>query len=129
MARELSTLLAMPVLDIDDDVLERNWGESVASKLRQLGDEAFLHKEAEELKTVAVERTVISLSGSVLPIPISLTSHLHLPVSGKRQCSSFLSLPVRVTLQLQPSQRRCHGPHRQQRRCGVPRLSSSQCHC
>ena len=80
VARELSGLLNLPVLDIDDDVLERSWGQSVADKLRQLGDEAFLRAEADELKTVQVDATVISLSGSTHTALTALTrrrSRLH----------------------------------------------------
>ena len=55
--------MGLRVLDVDDDVLERNWKQSVADKLRQLGDEAFLRAEAAELSTVQAENTVISLSG------------------------------------------------------------------
>ena len=64
VSRELGSLLGLRVLDADDDVLERNWGQSVADKLKQLGDEAFLRAEAAELSTVQAENTVISLSGS-----------------------------------------------------------------
>ena len=75
VARELSALLDLPVLDIDDDVLERQWGQSVADKLRQLGDDDFLKAEAAELKTVNVERTVISLSGSARTAALTRTTH------------------------------------------------------
>lgn len=37
VARELGKILHMPVLDVDDHVLESVWGCSVAEKLKQLG--------------------------------------------------------------------------------------------
>jgi shikimate kinase len=56
--------MRLPVLDIDDDVLEREWGTTVADKLRELGDDAFLVEEGKQLKNVQVKRHILSLSGS-----------------------------------------------------------------
>ena len=95
MARELSYLLGLSVLDIDDDVLERNWGQSVADKLRQLGDDNFLRAEAEEVMAVQVERTIISLSGSAQLDSSGSLAPQQLPAANAhRLCDSFVSTPI-----------------------------------
>ena len=65
VARELSALMGLPLMDVDDDLLEKKWGMSVAEKLRQLGDEAFIEEEGQQLKGIrGIQRHVLSLSGS-----------------------------------------------------------------
>jgi shikimate kinase len=59
----LARNLGMRFVDVDDDVLEPYWRTSVASKLKQLGDDAFLEAEGEAVLTLDAKSTVISLSG------------------------------------------------------------------
>ena len=65
VARELAALTGLPLIDVDDDVLERNWHCSVAEKLRQLGDDAFLQEEGRQLRALTVKGHIVSMSGSV----------------------------------------------------------------
>jgi shikimate kinase len=62
----------MPVYDVDDDHLEKDWGTTVADKLKELGDEAFIREEGgkgniysiESTKKINKTNTIISLTGS-----------------------------------------------------------------
>lgn len=67
VGQHLAKLMQLPLIDVDDHWLERQWNCSVASKLAELGDDAFLQAEAEQLK-----KLVSSLDGS-RPHVISLT--------------------------------------------------------
>ena len=129
VARELSTLLGLPVLDVDDDVLERNWGQSVAEKLRELGDDAFLHAEAKELRTVNAERTIISLSGSQTIQAQQAHSRYTTPHTHCTNASHVRLIPIHPVTpqQIQSPQQRRHGAHHQECCDCLPRLPSSQC--
>ena len=50
VSKVLGKLLKMDVLDIDDDILEKDWGMSVAQKLSELGDENFILAEGGKIK-------------------------------------------------------------------------------
>ncbi len=55
----------MPFVDVDDDVLEKQWGCSVAEKLRKLGDTRFLEEEDRALGRLKLARpSVVALTGS-----------------------------------------------------------------
>jgi len=45
VSKKLANILNMPVYDVDDDHLEKDWNTSVAQKLEDLGDEQFLIAE------------------------------------------------------------------------------------
>jgi shikimate kinase len=46
IAKKLASKLNMPLYDIDDDHLEKEWGMTVADKLKELGDEKFIIEES-----------------------------------------------------------------------------------
>ena len=60
----LGERLGMPIVDIDNDHLEKRWGMSVADKLSQMGDEGFLDAEDQALQELSVRNTILSLTGS-----------------------------------------------------------------
>lgn len=64
VASELSQKLNIDWVDIDDDLLEHKWSDTVGNVLAQIGDEAFLKKEAETTLQLKLNQGVISLSGS-----------------------------------------------------------------
>jgi threonine synthase len=66
VGRILAELLGRPFLDVDDDVLEPAWGTSVAARLGQLGDEAFLAEEGTTLlaRAPSIQNNVVALTGS-----------------------------------------------------------------
>jgi threonine synthase len=64
IGRALAQQLDMKLIDIDDDHLEPTWGTSVASKLKELGDDGFVQAEGAALMQLTVTNTIISLSGS-----------------------------------------------------------------
>jgi threonine synthase len=66
VAQYLANNLKMPSYDIDNDHLEPLWGTSVADKLTQLGDNGFLHAEAQATMQLPkhINNTIISLTGS-----------------------------------------------------------------
>jgi shikimate kinase len=68
VGRALAKLLQMRHLDVDDDVLEPAWGCSVAAKLAELGDAAFVAAESAATCQMGASKpivnTVISLTGS-----------------------------------------------------------------
>ena len=45
LGRRLSSLLSIPCIDVDDDILEPTWGCTVAEKLGKVGDQKFLQVE------------------------------------------------------------------------------------
>jgi threonine synthase len=73
------TRLNCQLIDVDDDVLERRWNESVASVLRRVGDDAFLRLEADALMALTTHdvppRSVLSLTGSN-PLPAGTMEHV-----------------------------------------------------
>ena len=52
LGRRLSSLLSIPCIDVDDDILEPTWGCTVAEKLATVGDQKFLQAEEEALLEV-----------------------------------------------------------------------------
>ncbi|XDV29454.1 hypothetical protein PO909_032581 [Leuciscus waleckii] len=71
--------LGMPVIDIDDDVLERTWGMSVADKLSEIGGDGFIEEEGKAVCRFAATGSVISLTGSN---PLHSDAMRHLKRSG-----------------------------------------------
>lgn len=72
VSKVLSKLLNMNVIDVDDDVLEKDWGMPVSQKLAELGDEKFIIAEGGKIKINILEstmklnvtNTIVSLTGS-----------------------------------------------------------------
>lgn len=56
--------LGLPVVDVDDDVLEKTWKMPVAAKLASVGGERFLEEEGEVLCNFSASGCVVSLTGS-----------------------------------------------------------------
>jgi threonine synthase len=79
VGRELSKLLGLPFLDVDDDHLEPYWGTTVAAKLQALGDEGFIAAEGDALCQLNKTHTIISLSGSN---PLHARSMEHIAKNG-----------------------------------------------
>ncbi|XP_056594271.1 threonine synthase-like 1 [Triplophysa dalaica] len=64
VGRIVGRSLRMPVIDIDDDVLERTWGMSVADKLSEVGGDRFIEEEGKAVCGLTATGSVISLTGS-----------------------------------------------------------------
>ncbi|KAG9476633.1 threonine synthase-like 1 [Eleutherodactylus coqui] len=64
VGREIGQKLGCPVIDVDDDVLEKTWNMSVSNKLQDVGDEQFLEEEGKALLKFSASGSVISLTGS-----------------------------------------------------------------
>ena len=66
LGRRLSSVLKIPCLDVDDDILEPTWGCAVAEKLADIGDEQFLKAEEDTLLKVLLRSQIFfsSLSSS-----------------------------------------------------------------
>lgn len=64
VGRILGRHLQREVLDIDDDVLEKVWGMTVAEKLSQVGSDGFVEAEGQALLQFFPNNAVVSLSGS-----------------------------------------------------------------
>ncbi|KAJ1100260.1 hypothetical protein NDU88_005347 [Pleurodeles waltl] len=64
IGRLLGQRLGLPVIDVDDDVLEKDWNMSVSEKLQDVGNEQFLEEEGKALLKWSASGSVISLSGS-----------------------------------------------------------------
>lgn len=79
VGRILSHRLRKPVIDIDDDVLEKTWGMTVAEKLAQVGGERFIYEEGQAVCNFSASGCVISLSGSN---PLHSDAMRHLKRSG-----------------------------------------------
>ncbi|KAK2859687.1 hypothetical protein Q5P01_004307 [Channa striata] len=56
--------LGLPVVDVDDDVLETTWKMPVAAKLAAVGGQRFLEEEGQALCNFSTSGCVVSLSGS-----------------------------------------------------------------
>ncbi|KAM4544293.1 threonine synthase-like 1 [Fundulus diaphanus] len=56
--------LGLPVIDVDDDVLERTWKMPVAAKLAEVGGRRFLEEEGQTLCNFSASGCIISLTGS-----------------------------------------------------------------
>ncbi|TSU75989.1 Threonine synthase-like 1 [Bagarius yarrelli] len=79
VGRILSQRLQKPVIDIDDDVLEKTWGMTVAEKLAQVGGERFIAEEGRAVCNFSASGCVISLTGSN---PLHSDAMRHLKLSG-----------------------------------------------
>ncbi|KAI5611100.1 threonine synthase-like 1, partial [Silurus asotus] len=79
VGRILSHRLRKPVIDIDDDVLEKAWGMTVAEKLKQVGGERFIDEEGQAVCNFSASGCVISLTGSN---PLHSDAMRHLKRSG-----------------------------------------------
>ncbi|KAF5904319.1 threonine synthase-like 1, partial [Clarias magur] len=75
----LSHRLRKPVIDIDDDVLEKTWGMTVAEKLARVGGERFIEEEGQAVCNFSASGCVISLTGSN---PLHSDAMRHLKHSG-----------------------------------------------
>uniref|UniRef100_A0A671SBL4 Threonine synthase like 1 n=1 Tax=Sinocyclocheilus anshuiensis TaxID=1608454 RepID=A0A671SBL4_9TELE len=71
--------LRMPVIDIDDDVLEKTWGMSVADKLSEIGGDGFIEEEGKAVCNFTATGSVISMTGSN---PLHPDAMQHLKRSG-----------------------------------------------
>lgn len=64
VGKVLGEKLGCPIIDVDDDVLEKTWNMSVSDKLQDVGDEQFLEEEGKALLKFSASGSVISLTGS-----------------------------------------------------------------
>merc|ERR1719180_532740 len=66
LGRRLSSLLSIPCIDVDDDILEPTWGCTVAEKLAEVGDQKFLQAEEEALLEARLpeENGILACTGS-----------------------------------------------------------------
>ncbi|XP_059183200.1 threonine synthase-like 1 [Centropristis striata] len=79
VGRIVAHRLGLPVVDVDDDVLEKTWRMPVAAKLAAIGGERFLEEEGQALCNFSASGCVVSLSGSN---PLHTASMHHLKESG-----------------------------------------------
>ncbi|XP_047205146.1 threonine synthase-like 1 [Girardinichthys multiradiatus] len=56
--------LGLPIIDVDDDVLEKRWKMPVAAKLAEVGGRFFLEEEGQTLCNFSASGCIISLTGS-----------------------------------------------------------------
>ncbi|XP_054479151.1 threonine synthase-like 1 [Anoplopoma fimbria] len=64
VGRIVAHRLGLPVIDVDDDVLETAWKMPVAAKLAAVGGERFLEEEGQALCSFSASGCVVSLTGS-----------------------------------------------------------------
>ncbi|XP_018556256.1 LOW QUALITY PROTEIN: threonine synthase-like 1 [Lates calcarifer] len=64
VGRIVAHRLGLPVIDVDDDVLEMTWKMPVAAKLASVGGERFLEEEGQALCNFSASGCVVSLTGS-----------------------------------------------------------------
>lgn len=64
VGRIVAHRLGLPVIDVDDDVLETTWKMPVAAKLAAIGGERFLQEEGQALCNFSASGCVVSLTGS-----------------------------------------------------------------
>lgn len=64
VGRIVAHRLGLPVVDVDDDVLETTWKMPVAAKLAAVGGERFLEEEGQALCNLSASGCVVSLTGS-----------------------------------------------------------------
>ncbi|XP_002933192.4 threonine synthase-like 1 [Xenopus tropicalis] len=79
VGRIIGQKLGCPVVDVDDDVLEKDWNMSVSKKLQDIGDEQFLEEEGKALLKFSTSGSVISLTGSN---PLHSRSMEHIKQNG-----------------------------------------------
>ncbi|XP_040921883.1 threonine synthase-like 1 isoform X1 [Toxotes jaculatrix] len=64
VGRTVAHRLGLPVIDVDDDVLETTWKMPVAAKLASVGGARFLEEEGQALCNFSASGCVVSLTGS-----------------------------------------------------------------
>ncbi|KAM7369687.1 hypothetical protein PAMP_010991 [Pampus punctatissimus] len=64
VGRIVAHRLGLPVIDVDDNVLETTWKMPVAAKLAAIGGERFLEEEGQALCNFSASGCVVSLTGS-----------------------------------------------------------------
>lgn len=64
VGRVVAHRLGVPVIDVDDHILEVTWKMPVADKLAEVGGERFLEEEGRALCKLSTSGSVISLTGS-----------------------------------------------------------------
>ncbi|XP_078136305.1 threonine synthase-like 1 [Sander vitreus] len=79
VGRIVAHRLGLPVIDVDDDVLETTWKMPVAAKLAAVGGERFLEEEGQALCNFSVSGCVVSLTGSN---PLHAAAMQHVKESG-----------------------------------------------
>ncbi|KAM9337059.1 threonine synthase-like 1 [Symphorus nematophorus] len=79
VGRIVAHRLGLPVVDVDDDVLEMTWKMPVAAKLAAVGGERFLEEEGEALCNFSASGCVVSLTGSN---PLHAAAMQHVKESG-----------------------------------------------
>ncbi|KAK6490282.1 threonine synthase-like 1 [Huso huso] len=79
VGRIIGHKLGLPVIDVDDDILEKAWDMTVAEKLSKVGGEQFLEEEGRALLNFTISGSVISLTGSN---PIHSRSMEHVKQNG-----------------------------------------------
>ncbi|KAK1884861.1 Threonine synthase-like 1 [Dissostichus eleginoides] len=79
VGRIVAHRLGLPVIDVDDDVLEKSWKMPVAAKLAAVGGERFLEEEGDALCNFSASGCVVSLTGSN---PLHTAAMKHIKESG-----------------------------------------------
>ncbi|XP_042255252.1 threonine synthase-like 1 [Thunnus maccoyii] len=79
VGRIVAHRLGLPVIDVDDDVLETTWKMPVAAKLAAIGGERFLEEEGQALCNFSASGCVVSLTGSN---PLHAEAMQHLKQTG-----------------------------------------------
>lgn len=79
MGRIVGHRLGLPVIDVDDDILETTWKMPVAAKLAAVGTQRFLEEEGQALCNFSASGCVVSLTGSN---PLHAPGMQHLKGSG-----------------------------------------------
>nr|XP_019961590.1 PREDICTED: threonine synthase-like 1 [Paralichthys olivaceus] len=64
VGRTVARTLGLPVIDVDDDILETTWKMPVAAKLASVGGQRFLEEEGHALCNFSASGCVVSLTGS-----------------------------------------------------------------
>ncbi|KAM4828663.1 threonine synthase-like 1 [Thomomys bottae] len=67
------------VIDVDDDILEKNWNMKISKKLQDVGNEQFLEEEGKAVLNMSASGSIISLTGSN---PMHDASMWHLKKNG-----------------------------------------------
>ncbi|XP_071397954.1 threonine synthase-like 1 [Centroberyx affinis] len=79
VGRIVAQRLGLPVIDVDDDVLEETWKMPVSAKLAAVGGERFLEEEGKALCGFSASGCVVSLTGSN---PLHAAAMRHVKQSG-----------------------------------------------
>ncbi|TDG97484.1 hypothetical protein EPR50_G00226520 [Perca flavescens] len=79
VGRIVAHRLGLPLIDVDDDVLEMTWKMPVAAKLAAVGGERFLEEEGQALCNFSASGCVVSLTGSN---PLHAAAMQHVKESG-----------------------------------------------